>query len=210
MNPKFLLAILFMVGFTMACDSDATSNQVATEPMEEFDPNAYILSEVPGTDYQKAVRKAADGSTLEEGFIRNGEKTGTWVTYHPNSIVPKTVVSYLNGKYNGIYMEFNDRGYLELQAAYHNNLLDGPWAKYRFGRPTNEAEYKDGKLNGVYREYVMNTGKLQKEITYKDGVMNGPYRFYNEKGEVTLEYDYENGERIAGGITHPGRDNAPR
>ncbi len=209
---KFLQLTFFLLSFifTFSCTSSGGSPEIATEPVEEFNPNSYIITNVEGSEIQRAERKAADGSVIEEGFLKNGEKTGTWVVYHPNSTVPKTVVSYVDGKYNGIYLEFNNRGYLELRADYANNLLDGPWAKYRFGRPTHEATYKDGKLNGVYREYVANTGKLQKEITYQEGVMNGPYRFYNEQGAVTLEYEYQNGKKVGGGMTTSGAANEPR
>lgn len=205
-----LTSLLFLTLFVLSCTPSGESPEIATQPVEAFNPNSYIVTNVEGSDLQKAERKAADGSVIEEGFLKNGKKTGTWVIYHPNSTVPKTVISYIDGKYNGIYLELNNRGYLELRADYENNLLDGPWAKYRFGRPTHEAVYEAGKLNGVYREYVPNTGKLQKEITYKDGVMDGPYRFYNEQGAVTLEYEYRNGNKVGGGMTNPGGMNEPR
>ncbi len=208
---KYLFLCCFLMAGLTACqtpaDEPAASTPVATE---NFNPAAYILEPVPGSSFQRAMRKNADGSTQEEGLLLDGKRTGTWVSYHPGSDIPKTIVSYANDQANGLYIEMNDRGYLEMRATYKNNRLHGPWAKYRFGRPTNEATYRDGELDGIYREYVMNTGKLQKEITYKNGVMDGPYRFYNEEGVVTLEYEYRNGEKVGGGIVDPSRPNEPR
>lgn len=200
-----LLSILILAG----CGNQGVS-AVKTVPVEAFNPESFVLTDIPGSSIQRAERRDTSGALLEEGFLSNGKRTGTWVTYHPGTAVPKTIVNYINDQYNGLYIELNDRGYLELRAEYKNNLLDGPWAKYRFGRPLTEAFYANGKLNGFYREYVLNTGKLQKEISYKDGVIDGPFRFYNEEGVVTLEYQYRNGEKVGGGIVDPARPNPSR
>lgn len=206
-----LLVLMVLLLSSFACNSSGSAEDgLATEPIETFDPEAYLVEEVPGSAFQRAERMEANGSLLEEGYLEDGVRQGTWVVYHPNSVVPKQVISYVDGKYNGIYLEFNNRGYLELRANYKNNLLHGPWAKYRFGRPTHEAHYTEGKLDGVYREYIMNTGKLTKEISYKNGVMDGPYRYYNEDGNVTLEYEYRNGEKVGGGEIDPSLTNEPR
>jgi antitoxin component YwqK of YwqJK toxin-antitoxin module len=206
--PVFLL--IFLLFFVGCNPSGNAGSEVATEPLETFDPNVYLTEEIPGSDFRRAERMAANGSLMEEGFLKDGKRVGTWVIYHPNSVIPKQVISYVDGRYNGIYLEFNNRGYLELRAEYKENLLDGPWAKYRFGRPTHEGTYVNGKLDGFYREYIMNTGKLTKEISYKNGVIDGPYRFYNEDGEVTLEYEYRNGEKVGGGEIDPSLPNEPK
>jgi len=209
MNYCYLCCLLPLL--LLSCEAPSAEPEAPEAAASEtFNPDAYLLEPVPGSSYQRAVRKNTDGSILEEGLLLDGKRSGTWVVYHPGSDVPKTIVSYADDEANGLYVELNDRGYLETRASYQNNRLHGSWAKYRFGRPTHEANYKDGALDGVYREYVMNTGKLQKEVTYKNGVMDGPYRFYNEEGVVTLEYEYRNGEKVGGGIVDPSRPNEPR
>ena len=178
--------------------------------VETLDATGYLVEDLPGLS-AKSARKYDDvGNLLEEGLLINGVKTGTWVTYHPDTHFPATLISYEGGMYNGPYMEFNQRGQLQLRASYRNNLLHGPWGKYSFGRPEEEAEYKDGQLHGMYKVYYQRDGKLQSEAEYKNGKQDGLYRFYNEEGQITLEYQYKNGEKVSGGIVNPETPNAPR
>ena len=175
-----------------------------------LDTTGYLVSDIPGLSAKKAIKQDANGNILEEGLLINGVKTGTWVSYHPNSHFPQTLISYEGGLYNGIYIEFNDRGQMILRATYQNNLLDGYWAKYKFSRAEEERNYKDGQLDGMVRMYSVRDGKVQSEAEYKNGVQDGVYRTYNEAGEVTLEYQYKNGEKVAGGMTETTAPNEPR
>ena len=191
---KKISAVVLSLMVLASCGNNVGSSGSA------FSEEGYELSNVPGANIQKAIKKNVDGIVVEEGYLSNGIQTGSWITYHPDNQLPKSMVNYANGMRNGLYLEFNDRGQIELRASYKNNQLHGAWGKYRFGRPTNTAFYDEGELDGVYKEYNMRDGKLIKEISYKSGKYDGPYKFYNDKGEVTLSYEYKNGEKVSGGI----------
>ena len=47
------------------------------------------------------------------------------------------------------------------------------------------------------------TFKLKQEVEYKNGLQDGYFRYYDEEGNVTLEYEYKEGEKIKGGIVEP-------
>jgi antitoxin component YwqK of YwqJK toxin-antitoxin module len=193
--------ILLLLGFLCyACGEQAS--QASTAAMA-FDTTGFTMESIPGSNAQWAKKVDADGKLLEEGAVVNGQKEGTWTLYHPGTGYPSKIISFIDGKYNGPYWEMNERGQLNLRAAYRNNKLHGPWASYGFSRLEVEAEYKNGELHGLYREYNKSNGKLQKEANYKDGKQHGVYRFYNDKGEVTVEYEYDNGEKVSGGIVKP-------
>lgn len=193
------MRILFLAAsFTLLAGCD--NSNAGAGATEQFDSSGYTTEDIPGTPYQRVFKLGADNTLQEEGLARNGVKEGTWAIYHPGGVFPEKVISYADGMYNGPYMEFNERGQLALRATYKNNILDGPWGKYRFGRPEAEANYKNGKFHGTYKEYDSSTGKLIKEINYKDGVQHGMLRFFNDAGAVTLEYEYRNGEKVSGGI----------
>ena len=119
---------------------------------------------------------------------------GTWIIYHPDGIFPEKIITYADGKYNRPYFEFNERGQLELRATYMNNALDGPWGKYRFSLLETEAFYKKRQVDGAYKEYDIQSGKLVKEVNYKRKAARYAALF-NEAGEVTLEYEYKDGEK---------------
>ena len=78
--------------------------------------------------------------------------------------------------------------------------MDGPWGKFRFGRPELTSNYKDGELDGILREYDFRNGNLKKEATYKAGKLDGLVRDYDEEGRVMVEYMYRDGEKVSGGV----------
>ncbi len=189
------LAVLLVFAF-YSCTNDSShltqSNSVDLSKFEKVD--------IPGTNYQRVIRKNNEGKVLEEGLIENGKRNGTWVIYHTDRDVPRVVANFVNDLYNGPYFEFNRQGQVDLQCAYVNNVLHGYYARYRIGRKTEEGSYNMGKLDGVYKKYYDNRSIVQQENSYKNGQLHGKTRFYNEKGEVIVEYDYENGKKISGGI----------
>jgi antitoxin component YwqK of YwqJK toxin-antitoxin module len=56
-----------------------------------------------------------------------------------------------------------------------------------------EETYKDGKLEGLYREYY-ESGQLMDEITYKNGLKNGSHKSYHENGKLWTESTYKDGK----------------
>lgn len=198
--------IFLLIASWMACNNTPQGEQTNTGTDSL---GAYQIEDLPGSDLKRASRKGPEGFVVEEGFLKKGEKTGTWVSYDNGPEFPSKVMTYVDGVVQGIYLELSDRGQIELKANYKNNRLDGPWGQYKFGRPTITAQYRDGVLDGIYREYYLRDGKIQKEIHYLNGKQHGPYRVFNEEGQVTLEYEYRDGEKVSGGIVETGNANEP-
>lgn len=183
----------------LSCQNNSSegSNAPSTGAGLEGD---YQYEDIPGSSVTVASRYSPEGALLEQGNVRNGMKNGTWTYYGAEAEFPVKVISFVDDQYNGSYMEFNDRGQAELLATYKNNKLHGPWGKFRFGRPEMTANYKDGELDGVMREYDFRNGKLKKEASYKAGQLDGLVRDYDEEGQIMVEYMYRNGEKISGGV----------
>lgn len=189
--------MVLIVAAMWACQSGSQGLQEASLPSME----GYELEPIPGTELVRATKKDADGQLLETGFLQNNKMQGTWLYYeHTTKDFPKRVINYQQGVAQGLYLEMTERGQIDLQAFYENNELHGLWGIYKFGRPVKTANYKHGILDGVYREYALTNGKLQKEIYYKDGKEDGPYRYFNEDGEIMVEYEFRNGEKVSGGV----------
>ena len=136
---------------------------------------------------------------LAQGSVINGVRNGAWVTYHHESNKIKSITNYVNGVKNGVQINMNDRGQIESMIGYKNDILHGVKANYKFGRPTDETSYKDGKVDGPFAVYN-NKAMLQKKGSFKNGKQHGKLQFFDEEGNVTLEYVYDNGEKISGGI----------
>lgn len=205
------LVFLIMLVFLAACSSKneaPTSTQpeaVSTTPAPGLTPNlkAYELEAVPGTNWQKAIKRDSAGHLLEVGYFENGKKVGSWALYEhaPKDFINK-LATYKDGKLNGVYMELNGGGQTEMIAYYQDDQLHGYWGKFRFARVLEEANYKNGKLDGVYALYSLQDGRLQTTAEYKNGVQDGYYRTYNTDGVMTTEYLYKNGEKISGGAVN--------
>jgi antitoxin component YwqK of YwqJK toxin-antitoxin module len=140
-----------------------------------------------------------DGLVIEQGIVRDGMKNGMWVTFNEKGVVSQ-VSSYVNGLETGVRMEFSKNGQMEKKTTYVANQLDGAFGEYKFGKPIKEAEYKGGVRHGAYKEYFKNKGTLQKLVEFKNGKQDGKMQYYDDEGNVTLEYTYKNGEKVEGGL----------
>ncbi|MCB0620362.1 MAG: hypothetical protein KDC43_16870, partial [Saprospiraceae bacterium] len=61
-----------------------------------------------------------------------------------------------------------------------------------------------GLLHGTFTKYHENSDVVQQQVEFKDGKEHGKFRFFNEQGELTVEYDYENGKKVGGGMVGGG------
>ena len=188
---NFLLLLAFVGLF--AC------NQSGSSVSESIDLSGFETSKLKGSDVVHAVKKDMEGKLAMEGFLRNGKKEGQWITYDPVKGTVAILESYVNGKLNGYSFKVSSRGYLDEQIGYLNNELNGKYAQFKYGRLESESYYKNGKLDGLQKQYYDN-GKLQQETEFKDGLQDGVYNYYSDDGLLRMSYTYKNGEKIAGGI----------
>ncbi len=189
MKTSWLFAGMLLLA---GCGGNASDGDVTGKNPETID--GFVITKIEGATVQKAEKLDADGQVSESGLLARGARNGTWTKFYPGGARPSVMASYIDGKYNGPYLEFDENGQITLRAFYADNLLEGYWAKYQFGQLTFEATYKQGKLDGKYKEF-RGDGGLSKEISYKDGLLDGPYRFFDDAGNVVLEYTYRKGEK---------------
>lgn len=57
-------------------------------------------------------------------------------------------------------------------------------SKFDNGNKESEADFSDGKMNGIYRTYFPN-GNLNEEIEYKNGIPDGTVKYYYENGKLS-------------------------
>ena len=200
------LLLIFGLLFIFSCNNNRSSKG----GNKTFSTDGYDMETVKGTDIKKAVKYDKDGNTVEEGFIKNGKKEGQWIEYTPRDGKIKSISSYIGGNLNGTYIEFDNRGYMTRTAEFLNDDLNGKYKKYKYNKIIEEANYENGKLNGIRIKYYDNNGKKQEEVEYKDDVINGIVRYYDDKGKLQIEYKYKNGKKISGGMVNTGEDNPVR
>jgi antitoxin component YwqK of YwqJK toxin-antitoxin module len=158
-----------------------------------------VMEAIPGSTIQYARQTGTNGNLEIEGFVENGKKTGMWIQYGADGDIA-LINHYVNGMMEGTAMRMSFRNQVDLRTTYKQNELDGPYTAYKFGKVIETREYKNGKLNGTTRTYDDRTFKIKQEVQYKDGLQDGYFKYYDENGNVSLEYQYKNGEKISGGI----------
>jgi len=188
----FFLTLTLLLG---ACKENKQGDVSGAAPGVSTNYGEFNLTKVAGTNLQRAEKLDINGKVAEEGLLKDGMRNGVWVKYHEGSVFPAVLASYVDNKYNGLYLEFDINQQVTLRANYSENLLDGYWARYSYGTITFEATYNKGKLDGVYKEY-RSSNNVAKEIHYKDGLLDGPYRFYDDQGSIVLEYIYRKGKKM--------------
>lgn len=86
-------------------------------------------------------------------------------------------------------------GYISEQAHYKNGKLDGEMKLYyENGRLKEENNYEDGVQSGKARSYYDN-GQLEAEVFVKDGKVNGVFKMYYKNGQLHQEGAFKNDER---------------
>ena len=109
-------------------------------------------------------------------------------------------MNFTDGLRNGIYMDINDRNQIKEYGYFANDKKDGKWTKWNYSRRESQKEFKNGVPHGFHRTFH-NTGKdgaIKDEWEFKDGKLDGVYRYYLEDGTVSLDYVYKNGEKVTG------------
>lgn len=193
------LAVILLLALVYACSPSADKPAAAVVPTGQTPgtvaPNEYEMEDA-GNGLSLATKKDAAGNILEQGFMKNGKKQGTWKIYEKKFLFPKYMVSYVDGAYNGPFFEYTERGQVEVQSNYKNNKLHGHWGQYKFGKKIKEANYTDGLLDGFYKEFNQRDESPKIEANYKMGKQDGAMKYYDDKGQVVLEYTFRNGEQI--------------
>ena len=201
------LIFIFGLFLLFSCNNNQSSN---SSNEEAFKADEYDFEKLSGTNIENVIKFDKNGKTTEQGFVNNGLKTGQWVEFDPVKGNIKAITSYVDGKLNGLYIEFDNLGYKTIVAEFKDDDLNGKYTKYKFNKKIEEANYKNGKLNGIRTKYNNSNGKKLEETEYKDDVIDGTVRYYNDKGEIVLEYIYKNGKKVKGGMVKPEGDNPLR
>ena len=159
----------------------------------------FTIEDIPGSEMKYARKINAGGNVEIEGFLLNNKKTGQWIQYGAEGDIG-LINNYVEGELEGAAMRMTYRNQVDLKTNYRKGVLHGPWVSYKFGKKIEERNYNLGRLDGPVRTYDDRTFKLKQEAFYKNGKQDGLWRYFDENGNVTVEYEYKDGIRISGGM----------
>ncbi len=142
-----------------------------------------------------------------------GRKEGLWQTFFADGTV-KWEGTYIDGKREGYFKTYNEKGELLTVEKYINDVLqlnppelaklDIRSVYYSNGVVQSSGPYKDGVPFGMHRMYDT-TGKPEKADVYDSGriVASGPIDVADEQEGPWKEY-YDNGQLKAEGVYASG------
>jgi antitoxin component YwqK of YwqJK toxin-antitoxin module len=133
-----------------------------------------------------------DGTTISAEYnLKNGNLHGPLKVYYQNGNIKKTG-TYLNGKENGLFREYNEDGIIYVEYFMKDGVKNGAFKSfYNNGHIKSEGSCINGKENGSFREYTEN-GDLQATYTELNAEYNGLLTVY-ENGKISKKVNYLNG-----------------
>ncbi|MBE0637988.1 MAG: toxin-antitoxin system YwqK family antitoxin [Bacteroidales bacterium] len=152
---------------------------------------------------------------LEDGLAKEfGEdgRVALLTTYRKGFLVSRERINRLDGenRKQGNWKFFHGNGLVQLEGRYLNDQKNGYFKEYdQNGKLITASKWLDGEKQEdveelakleVIRDYYPD-GKVMIFQTFKNGVPHGIRREFSQDGEITAGSIYENGKRVAEGIT---------
>ncbi len=154
------------------------------------------------TNFYESGQKSSEGIWKENGL------DSIWIFYTKKGEIERSI-SYANNLKNGPYLKYDSLQKIEFDGLYVNDTLQGPFRKFLNGLLIEEGNYKNGKLNGVLREFDA-SGEVKRIVNYNDdeeiderqinrlvnGRREGLWEFYDKEGKLVKQELYKNGELV--------------
>lgn len=186
---KILFAAVFLT-FLGGCGNNPPPPTDSTEKAA-VEPTPVSPTGVP----KLTETKDASGKLLSSGYLLDGMKESSWLEYYDTGVI-KTLTTYYHDKKEGAAIEFTNNGSVSKRCTYHNDLREGEYKEYNYGNVHEERTYVAGKIEGVVKVYYDTNLKVMEEGNYKNGVRDGVSKWYDQNGNLTIEYTYKNGELV--------------
>lgn len=114
---------------------------------------------------------------------------------------PKLWRTLVNGKAEGLWLEWYPDGILRYKAYWKNGLGHGRWEYfYPNSKLRSESFYIQDIGQGIYRSYFDN-GQLQTDANFLNGDKNGEELLYDVNGKPLKRNFYENGKLVIDQLT---------
>ncbi len=186
--------ILLGIIFLASCTNTTSIPEQAPITAADMPENAIQEPFEDNPEMVKVTVKDIDGKVESYGIYVNGLREGSWTKLYPSGHV-RNVAGYVHGLKEGQSVELDERGQLLARYTYHNGKPHGPYTKYNRTRIKEVKNYKNGLLDGKFESFYDNS-KIMEESYYKNGKRDGIAKWYDQEGNVTIEYLYVDGEWI--------------
>lgn len=193
MNQFQYLSALFLLTM-LSCADGSSSYESSSESSIPEGAIVYPYDNLPG---RSRVMLYQGDKIVGEGDYLDGQAEGAWTEYDPKTNMVVKVTNFLGGKKHGVELIYDDRnGQLKTKQTYNQDVLHGQMLSFKSRKVEEEKNYANGELEGMVRKFYPN-GTVLEEAPYSKGVIHGTAKWFDESGNLTIQYEYENGKFIA-------------
>ncbi len=184
-------AIWILTFALVACGG---SNNTLSSAGETQIPGGAIVMDYPGLPgLQKVIVKSGE-VVIGEGDFLNGQYHGTWTSYGSDGRL-QSITTYYEGRKQGVQLVFDNVGYVQTKASFFNDQLSGEYLVYNRKTVVERRNYSGNQLEGLQQRFYVNGIKME-EKNYVNGKIDGTARWYDEEGNLSIEYEYRMGELV--------------
>jgi len=158
----------------------------------------FVRCSLPGhQDVEKNILVNAGELKTVNGIIYQGEILFTGLTYnlYPGEKDTAEILSYKNGKEDGVWKKFYTDGKLKEQREFSDGKKTGELSRWsEHGIKQMEYFFMNDEYEGTCREWN-EAGLLVKEMNYKKGHEEGQQRWWYDNGKIKSNYIIANNRR---------------
>ena len=165
----------------------------------QYAPRYYVVTEKKNGLWHREAYYLPERGMAMEGWYKDQDckiEHGTFSWFHPNKVL-KSTGAYVNGKKEGVWLEYGEEGRLRDSANYVAGKLKGMrlhW--YPDGMLSDSAQF-DGAGNGVELSWHQDGHISAAGYWISDTTKKGRWKYYHPNGKLMATEDYVDGEEIA-------------
>ncbi len=129
-----------------------------------------LVKGVEDGPYQELTQ---NGTVVIEGRYKAGAKHGVWKAWSPEGVL-LVEQAWARGKLDGTVKKYV-AGKLSLEATYQDGQASGPYVEHRDGKPVVTGQFVADRKHGTWTHHDP-AGAVVRTATYKDGLLDGPWR----------------------------------
>jgi antitoxin component YwqK of YwqJK toxin-antitoxin module len=150
--------------------ANGTGTMVTFWPNKKPATRQHLVQGVADGQYQELNNR---GKVVVDGRYRNDVKHGMWKEWTADGLLTLEQ-TWKRGKLDGAVKKYVD-GKLATEATYKDGKAIGPYVEYRAGKPAMTGQFADDRRTGTWTQYD-GEGRVTLTASYKDGVLDGVWR----------------------------------